>query len=54
MRARPTRAHFEIPGQTGERRVAVLGEERELMARDGTFADDFAGYAVHLYRVGGP
>jgi hypothetical protein len=32
----------------------VLGENRELTARDGSFEDDFTGYAVHLYRLSGP
>ena len=32
----------------------LLGAGRaDLLLRDGRFADDFAPYAVHLYRIGG-
>ncbi len=54
LRDRPARARFELAAPRGETRVQVLGEGRELTARDGAFEDDFTGYAVHLYRIGGP
>lgn len=54
MRDRPARARFELAGLNGEARVEVLGEDRTLSARDGTFEDAFTGYAVHLYRVAAP
>jgi len=31
--------------------VEVLGENRTIEMADGVFADEFAGYAVHLYRI---
>jgi len=54
MRDRPARARFELADRRGAARVRVLGEDRELTARDGVFEDDFTGYAVHLYRLDGP
>lgn len=54
MRDRPARARFELAGLRGEAQVEVLGEDRTLRARDGSFEDAFTGYAVHLYRVTAP
>jgi hypothetical protein len=31
--------------------VEVIGKGRSVEAKDGTFADAFKGYEVHLYRV---
>ena len=48
------------PGQTGTSfqlrnskatTVAVLGENRQLAVKDGTFEDSFADWDVHLYRI---
>ena len=33
-------------------RVEVIGENRTLAMANGAFADSFAGYGVHLYRIG--
>jgi hypothetical protein len=30
----------------------VLGESRHIAIQDGTFADEFAAYDVHLYQLG--
>jgi hypothetical protein len=46
-----TTAEFRLAGVTGEGKVTVLGEDREMALRDGTFSDRFAGYGVHLYRL---
>lgn len=43
-----TEVTFEV---AAARRIDVLGEERSLEPIDGTFADTFDGYAVHLYRI---
>lgn len=47
---RPTAAaaDFTVPGGA---EAEVLGEGRRIALTDGRFHDDFAGYAVHLYRV---
>jgi hypothetical protein len=50
MRERGTTGTFTLPGLT-EARVEVLGENRSIPLRDGTFRDDFRGYQVHLYRI---
>ncbi len=46
----PTRGTFTLhdlqPGSEAE----VLGESRRIPVRDGSFNDEFAPYAVHLYR----
>jgi hypothetical protein len=34
-----------------EAAVEVLGEKRKLAIENGRFADQFGGYAVHLYRL---
>jgi hypothetical protein len=53
MRNGACRATFALGGalaDLGGREVEVLGERRTLALEDGTFADDFTPYAVHLYR----
>jgi hypothetical protein len=44
------RATFSV-ARGGSRTVTVLGENRTLVMRHGTFTDSFGGYAVHLYRI---
>jgi hypothetical protein len=51
MRNAPARATFEVRGLADAAKAEVIGEGRELDVRDGRFADDFAAYEVHLYRV---
>jgi hypothetical protein len=52
MEDAPARATFQLRDKL-EGEVEVIGEDRKLAVRAGEFADDFAGYAVHLYRIGG-
>ncbi|MBO7743686.1 DUF4082 domain-containing protein [Paenibacillus sp. MWE-103] len=43
-----TKATIHVPyGKT----VEVIGENRSLAVKNGAFADSFAGYGVHLYRI---
>ncbi len=51
MREGRTRATFTILGRTGQQQVEVLDEDRTLEAKDGTFADAFDPWDVHLYRI---
>jgi hypothetical protein len=46
----PTTATFTLPGAKAGA-VEVIGEGRNVTAGGGTFADGFAPYEVHLYRV---
>jgi hypothetical protein len=50
MRNRPAAATFRCE-QTKASTVEVLGENRTLTLEDGVFTDEFAPYAVHLYRL---
>ncbi len=45
------RATFAVPGIKGAQRVEVLGEDRELVARDGKYSDAFVAWGVHLYKI---
>jgi hypothetical protein len=51
MKGKSTRAEFSIRGLTGSQTVAVLDEDRTLQSHDGSFADDFRPWDVHLYRI---
>jgi hypothetical protein len=51
MRNAPAGATIELPEAEPNAAVQVLGEDRALRVRDGRFQDDFAPYAVHLYRI---
>lgn len=50
MRGAATTATFSPQAATGDFSVEVLGENRSLQATNGSFADAFAPWAVHLYR----
>ena len=50
MRSRPAKATFRF-AQSVATKTEVLGEGRTIAVADGAFADEFAPYAVHLYRV---
>jgi hypothetical protein len=50
MRNNPTRGSFVVRGVPA-RSAEVLGESRKLELANGEWADEFAGYAVHLYRL---
>jgi hypothetical protein len=49
-----TSATFDLGGLVRGARVEVLGEDRDVVAADGAFQDDFAPYDVHLYRIAAP
>jgi hypothetical protein len=51
MRNGATQGRFTLKGAGKARVVTVIGENRTLPLRDGRFEDDFAPYAVHLYRI---
>jgi hypothetical protein len=51
MRNRPTRGTFAINHLPRRASAEVLGESRQLETMNGEWSDDFAGYAVHLYRL---
>lgn len=54
MRDGVTRATFSVPGLPATATAEVLGERRRLPVLDGSFQDEFGGYAVHLYRITAP
>jgi len=51
MRSGDTTATFTLKCLAGERKVEVLGEDRSLTSRGGTFSDAFQAWAVHCYRI---
>jgi len=51
MRGQATMAEFSLQDHAANVRVEVLGESRSLIATNGVFADRFAPWEVHLYRV---
>jgi hypothetical protein len=51
MRGEPVTGTFTVSGLESVVRAEVLGEDRAVEIRDGRFADDFAPYGVHLYRI---
>lgn len=51
MKNAPTRGTFTVPGVAAGARVEVIGESRAVPLAGETFTDDFAPYAVHLYRI---
>jgi hypothetical protein len=52
MRDGSTTATFALKGMAAEERVEVLDEQRTLVARKGSFKDQFGPWEVHLYRLG--
>ena len=51
MRGETTKATFALKGFAGDTAIEVLDEKRSLTAKDGSFSDDFAPWAVHLYHI---
>lgn len=51
MRKEATRGTFVVAGLPAKAAATVLGEDREIAVVNGTFADDFQPYGVHLYRI---
>ena len=47
----PARPTFAIQGFAGRAAACVEGEEREVPIEGGRLTDDFAPYAVHVYRI---
>ena len=47
----PTRATFTLRERKTGPQAEVLGESRRLPVQGETFTDEFAPYAVHLYRL---
>lgn len=48
----PTQAAFTVKGAPAAGPAEVLGENRTLPFTKGQLSDDFAAYAIHLYRIG--
>jgi hypothetical protein len=46
----PAKAVFQLAVATGKAEAEVLGEDRRIAVKDGRFEDEFAPYAVHVYR----
>ncbi len=51
MRNGETAVTFSMRGLTGEKKVEVLGENREILLKNGVFKDKFEPWDVHLYRI---
>lgn len=51
MENSPAKAQFEVRGLQGAATAEALGENRRIATHDGRFADDFAPYGVHVYRI---
>jgi hypothetical protein len=51
MRPERTKAKVVVQGLPAQAKVEVLGEKRELSAKDGAFEDEFGPFEVHLYRI---
>ena len=51
MYKRDTKASIQITGLPQKASAEVLGEARTVPVVNGLLPDDFAGYAVHLYRI---
>src|SRR4029079_6067629 len=51
MRGSATKATFTLRDFPASASAEVLGESRTLPVTNGIFTDNFAGYAVHLYRI---
>jgi hypothetical protein len=54
QRNAPTRATFVLREPRGARQAEVLEESRTITVQGGSFSDEFAPYAVHLYQLGTP
>ena len=51
MREGATTATFQMQDLAGNKTVEVIGEQRSLECKNGSFKDHFDRWAVHLYRV---
>ena len=50
MRDKPTTGTFTVKG-VGDATADVLGENRKVAVKGGSFTDAFGGYGVHLYKI---
>ena len=53
MRPGSTAGAFQLSSVKGKKSAEVLGEGRSIEVKDGSFADEFGEYGVHLYRIEG-
>ncbi len=53
MRNHPVRGSLVVSGLPTLATAHVLGEDRSFKIRNSQFADDFAAYGVHIYRITG-
>jgi hypothetical protein len=51
MRDGATKGTFTLRGFPATASAEVLGESRTLPVTNGVFADDFASYGIHLYKI---
>ena len=51
MRNKKVSASFQIHEVTGQHKLNVIDEDRNLTTHDGTFEDSFNPWDVHLYRL---
>jgi len=51
LRNQPVRVDFQVQGVETAARAEVLGESRARSIQQGCFSDEYAPYAVHLYRL---
>ncbi len=45
------RATFRVKGPPATATIEVIGEDRAIEAREGSFTDDFGAHTVHIYRI---
>jgi hypothetical protein len=50
LRPSDNRAKFTVKG-IANGNVEVMGENRQLKLKNGTFSDKFSAYQVHLYKI---
>ena len=51
MRNAPTKGVFAVQGLPETATAEVLGEERSIPVKNGSFADDFGEYDIHIYKI---
>ena len=51
MRNGETKAKFAVKGLSGDKKVEILGEERNIVCQDGVFEDQFKAWDVHIYKI---
>ncbi len=51
MRGDPVKTSFSAAGISKDAKIEVVDESRTLQAADSSWQDDFAAWAVHIYRI---